>query len=57
MIDVFEPIRSEMNPSKPPDNDDEHVVQGRAGPDQSNKKIGPDRFLTSPDQFARKNFL
>jgi hypothetical protein len=26
MIDVFEPIRSEMNPSKPPRNDDEHVV-------------------------------
>jgi hypothetical protein len=26
MIDVFEPIKSEMNPSKPPRSDDEHVV-------------------------------
>ena len=26
MIDVFEPIRSEMNPSEPPRHDNEHVI-------------------------------
>lgn len=26
MIDVFEPIRPEMDPSKPPRNDNKHVI-------------------------------
>lgn len=60
MIDVFEPIRSKLDPSKPPRNDDEHVVDlllnVQVTSDTHAKHSGSRKSLTSMDNKCASRF-